>query len=211
MGVPGTSPAAALLGEAHEGPPYELGGDSALRAYGHPLWVSPNLSDTKETPMKRFRDRSLRLPYYDYSQGSFFITIVCKKMIPFFGEIRHGSLYLNDAGNRIEKLWQNLPDHFSGLSLGPHVLMPNHFHAVLSLDPIRSYTTLGTIIGTFKSQSTHRYIQGVKQYNWKPFPGKLWQENYYEHIIRNEADHMRIEKYIANNPLKWELDRFYCP
>lgn len=35
---------------------------------------------------------------------------------------------------------------------------------------------------------------------------KLWQRNYYEHIIRNENDFNRIYEYIENNPLKWELD-----
>jgi REP element-mobilizing transposase RayT len=37
--------------------------------------------------------------------------------------------------------------------------------------------------------------------------GKFWQDNYYEHIIRNEEEMDRIRKYIVNNPLHWELDR----
>jgi len=47
----------------------------------------------------------------------------------------------------------------------------------------------------------------VKQHGWPPFPGKLWQRNYYEHIIRNENELNRIREYIANNPKKWEYDR----
>jgi len=39
-------------------------------------------------------------------------------------------------------------------------------------------------------------------------PGqKLWQRNYYEHIIRNDDELNRIREYIINNPLKWEVDR----
>ncbi len=51
------------------------------------------------------------------------------------------------------------------------------------------------------------YIRGVKTLNWTPFPGKLWQRNYYEHIIRNEIELSAIRQYIINNPLKWEQDR----
>ena len=40
-------------------------------------------------------------------------------------------------------------------------------------------------------------------------PGaKLWQRNYYDHIIRNEKSYLEISEYIINNPLKWHEDRF---
>jgi REP element-mobilizing transposase RayT len=37
---------------------------------------------------------------------------------------------------------------------------------------------------------------------------KLWQRNYYEHIIRDEDDYFRIVDYIENNPLKWNEDQY---
>jgi REP element-mobilizing transposase RayT len=46
--------------------------------------------------------------------------------------------------------------------------------------------TIGDILGGFKSITTVEYIRGVKNYNWQRFNGKLWQRNYWEHIIRNE-------------------------
>jgi len=52
-------------------------------------------------------------------------------------------------------------------------------------------TGLGNIVGAFKSITTPEYIRGVKQHGWAPFPGKLWQRNYYEHIIRNENKYLR--------------------
>ncbi|MEE9436561.1 MAG: hypothetical protein V3V37_07725, partial [Candidatus Adiutricales bacterium] len=54
---------------------------------------------------------------------------------------------------------------------------------------------------------THEYIRGVKLYGWRLFPGKLWPRNYYEHIVRDENELMRIREYMENNPLKWELDK----
>ncbi|MBK9686277.1 MAG: hypothetical protein IPO65_00415 [Saprospiraceae bacterium] len=55
----------------------------------------------------------------------------------------------------------------------------------------------------FKTMTTNEYIRGVKNSNWQPFRGKLWQRNYYEHIIRNKQSYHRISKYIIANPTKW--------
>jgi REP element-mobilizing transposase RayT len=46
----------------------------------------------------------------------------------------------------------------------------------------------------------------VHAHNWTPFPGKLWQRNYYEPIIRNETEMNRIRQYIINNPSLWDHD-----
>mgnify|MGYP005831487957 CR=1 FL=1 len=67
--------------------------------------------------------------------------------------------------------------------------------------------TVGDVIGAFKSRTTVEYIRGVATYGWTPFTGKLWQRNYYEHIIRNDESLNRIREYIRNNPTQWEYDR----
>ncbi len=69
--------------------------------------------------------------------------------------------------------------------------------------------TVGDIVGAFKSISTNEYICGVKQKNWQRFDKKLWQRNYYEHIIRNEKSHRQISEYVKNNPSKWLDDTYY--
>jgi putative transposase len=66
--------------------------------------------------------------------------------------------------------------------------------------------TLGRIVQWFKTMTTNAYIQGVKQNGWEPFPGKFWQRNYYEHIIRNERALNAIRQYIYDNPDRWEND-----
>ena len=55
--------------------------------------------------------------------------------------------------------------------------------------------------------TTNEYIRGVKQHDWPQFPGKLWQHNYYEHIVRNEDELDRIREYIQNNPAQWDTDK----
>lgn len=57
--------------------------------------------------------------------------------------------------------------------------------------------------------TTNEYIRNVKQLGWKPFDGKLWQRNYYEHIVRNEMALHKIRNYIVQNPSNWCKDRNY--
>jgi hypothetical protein len=37
-------------------------------------------------------------------------------------------------------------------------------------------------------------------------PVRLWQRNYYEHIIRSESEWESVRKYIETNPMNWHLD-----
>jgi len=68
--------------------------------------------------------------------------------------------------------------------------------------------TIGDTMDWFKTMTTNEYIHGVKIYNWKRFDKKLWQRNYWEHIIRNDAEYKRIADYINKNPAKWIDDKF---
>ena len=61
-------------------------------------------------------------------------------------------------------------------------------------------TSLSDVVQWFKTMTTNEYIRGVKQQQWQPFPGKLWQRNYWDHIIRNENELHRIREYIRTNP-----------
>jgi len=65
------------------------------------------------------------------------------------------------------------------------------------------------VVQWFKTMTTNEYIRGVKTLEWKSFNGKLWQRNYYEHIIRNQQSYQTISDYIVNNPAKWNDDKFF--
>jgi len=67
--------------------------------------------------------------------------------------------------------------------------------------------TLGEMVGAFKSITTIKYIRGVKTQNWSQFDKKLWQRNYWEHIIQNNDEYHRSAQYILDNPKKWVLDK----
>jgi REP element-mobilizing transposase RayT len=68
---------------------------------------------------------------------------------------------------------------------------------------------LGDIVDWFKTMTTNEYIRAVKDLGWPPFPGKLWQRGYYEHIVRDGNDMDRIRQYILDNPANWETDEYH--
>ena len=159
--------------------------------------------------------RSIRLPGYDYaSAGWYFVSICCKDRAHLFGEICDGKMVLNEAGDLVEKWWNKIPDKFPDIELGEYQIMPNHFHAIVinvGADPcvgpslpvapdtptnqqeISGFSKQGEHAGSplhrviqwFKTMVTNKFIRNIKQLGWKPFEDKIWQRNYYEHIIRN--------------------------
>ena len=67
----------------------------------------------------------------------------------------------------------------------------------------RVASTIGVVVGAFQSRTTVLYVRGVNQMGWPTFRGRLWQRNYYEHIVRDEVSLNRIRQYVADNPLQW--------
>ncbi len=67
---------------------------------------------------------------------------------------------------------------------------------------------MARIVQSFKRHTTIEYIKMVKQNIVPPFDKRIWQRNYWEHIIRNENEFFRISEYIRNNPIKWDRDKF---
>jgi len=58
--------------------------------------------------------RSIRLKGYDYAQaGAYFVTICTRERECLFGEIAHGEMRLNDAGEIARRCWEDIPDHLS--------------------------------------------------------------------------------------------------
>ena len=73
-----------------------------------------------------------------------------------------------------------------------YCLMPDHFHALIG--PGESSRTLGGICGAFKSLSTREH--------WKWHDGKLWQRQFFDHIVRNQQDFEETLEYIRMNPVR---------
>ena len=204
----------------------------------------------------KHRRRSIRLQGYDYSQpGAYFVTICTQNYSYLFGDIVEGEMVLNEAGQMVQGVWDELPMHYPGIETDAFIIMPNHVHGIIVIQPSDvgpASSTVGAgpcacpgdapqssdmgrlrvghphlgqpqgvapttrmslpdVVHRFKTLTTKRYTDGVKHNGWKPFPGRLWQRNYWEHVVRNERELHRIREYIINNPAKWESDRLYGP
>ena len=66
---------------------------------------------------------------------------------------------------------------------------------------------VGAIVGAYKSLVTNKCLEIYKSRG--EYMGKLFQRDYWEHIIRNDQSYQYIADYIVNNPSSWEKDKFY--
>lgn len=79
--------------------------------------------------------RSIRLKNYDYSgEGLYFITLCTADRKKIFGEIINGEMHLSTFGAIANEEWKKTPDIRKNISLGEFIIMPNHFHAIISID-----------------------------------------------------------------------------
>ncbi len=168
--------------------------------------------------------RSIRLQGYDYSQaGAYFITLCVHDRECLFGKILDEQMRINQFGRIIEAEWIRLGELREEIELGESVVMPNHFHGILIFKdnitsnsvgaihelplPVRQQRrimALPKIIGRFKMMTAKR-INETRETQGLP----VWQRNYYEHVIRDEADYNRIAEYVATNPQQWIEDKMY--
>lgn len=75
-------------------------------------------------------------------------------------------------------------------------------------DPVaHNVPSVSDVVGWFKASTTNYYIRGVKKGRFPGFDRRLWQRNYYEHIIRTGVAHNQIDEYIQTNPQRWADDR----
>jgi REP element-mobilizing transposase RayT len=129
----------------------------------------------------------------------------------------------------VADVWGGL-DQYYPVEVDAFVVMPNHVHGILVLNEslkadgagradrhrgavptetrMRGVSmSLSTIMQRFKTYTMYEYGKGVREQGWQRYPGRLWQQRFHEHVIRNERDLSAIREYIRNNPLQWELDR----
>jgi REP element-mobilizing transposase RayT len=151
--------------------------------------------------------RSLRLKDYDYTQeGAYFVTICTHGHKCLFGQIVHDE-------------WTRTAIARPNVAIDAFIVMPNHLHGIIIINEYnirrgdlagRPYTpiphgppsnSISAMVGQFKSLAT-KHINALRG-----TPGtRVWQRNYYEHVIRNEDDLNEIRQYVLYNPVKWDID-----
>jgi REP element-mobilizing transposase RayT len=91
--------------------------------------------------------------------------------------------------------------HGSKYWLHAFVVMDDHLHVLVS--PIALHS-LESIVGPWKSITTRRIWESSGR------TGKIWQEEYFDRIVRDQEEFLEKARYILNNPLKrWPELRDY--
>lgn len=183
------------------------------------------------------RRKTLRLGGFRYRGGQYYITQAAQNRQRLFGTLIDGRMMLSPAGQMLYDVLHEIPQHCPAYALDECIVMPDHVHFIVNTadddsdvryhdyrdiavgvplrghpslcgHPRRGAPTLFDFMHRFKSLTTARYRHGVIEQGWRRFESRIWQREYYEHIVRSAADLERIRKYIRDNPKNANLLRF---
>lgn len=172
-----------------------------------------------------------RLKSFDYStNGAYFVTICTherKNILSIIDEFSNNAEdqikpKLTKYGKITEKIISQIPEKYESVSVDSYVIMPNHIHLLLTIlksgrenpspAPFNSLDngredpspTVATVIGWLKFQAT-KEINKERNSSSE----KIFQRSFHDHIIRNSEDYYETQKYIQDNPLRWQFDKLY--
>ncbi len=155
-----------------------------------------------------------RLSNWDYrTPGSYFLTFCTRNRYPLLGCVEFANDGSADAimsyttiGEACVRAVDIVATRLHGY-VEASVVMPNHVHLLVAIEYssglcLPKTSPLAWCVSQVKASATRAArADGMRD--------PVWQRGFHDHIVRNEADHARILEYIANNPKKWALDRYY--
>ncbi|MBN2684872.1 MAG: transposase [Pontiellaceae bacterium] len=142
------------------------------------------------------RRRSIRLKGHDYAGGGEYFVTVCahREFIAAAGGrpfAAHREILLEE--------WGKCGEIRTGVHAGECVVMPDHFHGLVRIEPGAS--ELGRVVGAFKAAVSMRIRRGDPLVARTP-EMRIWHRNYYEKIVRSAEERARIAEYIRLNPVR---------
>ena len=169
--------------------------------------------------MERPKRKANRLSDYYYSRpGCYFITACAKDKLHIFGRVVGGDVLiaphvsLSAAGRAVEQVVSAMP------CVEKYVIMPNHIHLLIRIPARDGQVGAGGPMGTSaptEGDRTHGEpsVPGLMRYLKRSVTHivgqPVWQRSYHDHVIRNDADYLRIWSYIETNPAKWREDCYF--
>lgn len=157
--------------------------------------------------------RMPRHPKYNYNTpGYYFITICTQDKKCILGTIVGSGLpdapkpQLTSIGQTVRMQLEEMAHFYPDIVLEKYVVMPNHIHLLVQIPGAfpdkqetdsRENARIPQFVGTFKRMTGRKLGRNI------------WQTSYHDHIIRGDADYLKIWNYIDTNPARWERDCFY--
>ncbi len=129
--------------------------------------------------------KSIRLRDFDYASfRPYFVTVCAHDRRPLFADPQTGSMLLDCVleGARV-----------TGFRVLAVCIMPDHWHALVM--PFGNDSTLGDMV---------RAAKGVATAKLRAFgiSGKVWQRQFYDHVVRAEENLRQVAEYIVHNPVR---------
>ena len=153
------------------------------------------------------------MPHFDYNTpGAYFITICTEGRRPILSTIVGGGALdapytqITSTGQVVQRYivsGNNVP----GVTVDKFVIMPNHIHMILLVDATASTGTSRTLSPT--NAIIPHFVSTLKRFCKRDVGTKFFQRSYHDHVIRDEADYLKIWQYIDNDPARWQEDCFY--
>ena len=171
-----------------------------------------------------FHRKNTRLKIAEYNNvGAYFLTICTRERKCLLSEIvgtgvpDGPSVKLKFYGEIAEKYLTQLNAFYDNISIDSYVIMPNHIHMILFIHDAHVLKAQDSeidqhIIGhgaTMQNSIISKFVSTFKRFCNKDIGENIWQYRSYDHIIRNQRDYDEHIRYINENPIRWENDRFY--
>ena len=184
---------------------------------------------------KSHHRRSIRLRKYDYSwPGAYYVTVCAFNKDCIFGQVVGQQMHENVCGHVVREQWFESAKKRKEIELDAFIVMPNHMHGVLwILGPRGEHVLMKSgfvlprermpkarprskgVIPAMRPRSLASWAAGFKsaitsrvRKVWNRPQDAVWQEDYFERIVRDEEELNRIREYILTNPLRWGSDRY---
>ena len=146
----------------------------------------------------RLSDDLYRMP------GAYFITICTQDRKNLFWSDSFLESFqdipLTDLGHIAEKEILSIAEGYGSMvRVEKYVVMPNHVHMLLIMESSEEHACpdIRFAVRLFKRSVSQQ--AGIS----------IWQKGFHDHIIRNDREYQEIWKYIDENPIKWQLDKYY--
>jgi len=156
--------------------------------------------------------KPIRWDKHDYSDaGRYFITVCTEGRKPILSRIISvgdgaydvPDIELTEIGKTVEKYLLS-SNKIDGVQIDQYVIMPNHIHFVVlcegngtSRAPSPTNARIPHLVSTFK-----RFCN-------REIGKQVFQRSFYDRVIRDEKEYIRVCNYIVENPLKWREDELY--
>jgi putative transposase len=143
----------------------------------------------------------LRLQGFDYTYpGLYFVTFCTAGRECILSTVVDGVVHLTSYGRLVVDAWREIRRSRPHVHLVAGVIMPDHVHVIVALDPAHIVPkSLPAIIGAVKTYSATRINRA------RSTPGRpVWQRGFYDRRILSAEALAAIRGYIAKNPARWQ-------